>query len=40
MGKSENLKDEQRYKIVAEEVGEFNKLVKGYEKLLKAIGEL
>ncbi|VVB98863.1 Uncharacterised protein [uncultured archaeon] len=40
MGKSRNSKDEQRCKIVAEELQEFNKLIKGHEKLLKAIGEL
>ncbi|MDO8634543.1 MAG: hypothetical protein Q7K34_04600 [archaeon] len=40
MEKSGNSKDEERYKIVEEEIQEFKKLVKGYEKLLRAIGEL
>jgi len=38
MEKSENSKE--RYKILAEEIEEFNKLVKGHEKLLFAIGNL
>lgn len=38
MVKSENLKD--RYKIVQEEIIEFNKLIDGHRKLLQAIGEL
>ncbi len=40
MAKSRNLKDSERYKIVLEEVQQFNKLVKGHKKLLAAIGEL
>lgn len=40
MVKSENSKDNARYKIVSEELKEFNKLVKGHEKLLEAIGKL
>lgn len=40
MEKSENLSDELRCKIVKEEIELFNKLVKGHEKLLKAIGDL
>jgi len=40
MGKSGNSKDEARYKIIAEEIKEFEKLIKGHEKLLRAIGEL
>ena len=32
--------DEKRYKIVVEELKEFNKLIKGHEKLLSAIGRL
>ncbi|HLC79659.1 MAG TPA: hypothetical protein VJG83_04545 [archaeon] len=40
MEKSGNSKDENRYKIVAEEIEEFKRLVKGHEKLLRAIGEL
>lgn len=38
MVKLENLKD--RYKIVQEEIVEFNKLIDGHRKLLRAIGEL
>lgn len=40
MEKSENLSDELRYRIVAEELEEFKKLVEGHRKLLMAIGEL
>ncbi len=40
MAKSGNLKDEERYKIVIEEIRKFKKLIKGHEKLLRAIGEL
>ncbi|MEM2131092.1 MAG: hypothetical protein QXR96_01080 [Candidatus Woesearchaeota archaeon] len=40
MEKSENLKDEERYKIVVEEVLKFKELVKGHRKLLEAIGRL
>lgn len=40
MGKSKNLKDEDRYKIVIEEIEKFKKLIKGHEKLLEAIGNL
>jgi hypothetical protein len=38
MAKSENSKD--RYKIVEEELLEFDKLLEGHRKLLQAIGEL
>ncbi len=40
MGKSGNSRDESRYKVVEEEIQEFKKIIKGHEKLLKAIGEL
>ena len=40
MAKSGNSKDSLRYKIVSEELEEFNKLVKGHQKLLEAIGKL
>ena len=40
MGKSGNSRDDERYKGVSEDLSEFRKLVKGHEKLLKAIGEL
>jgi len=40
MAKSRNLSDKQVQKIVAEEVEEFNNLVKGHEKILRAIGDL
>lgn len=40
MGKSENLSDKERYEILTEELEHFEKLVKGHEKLLVAIGEL
>lgn len=38
MEKLKNSKD--RYKIVEEEIMEFNKLIDGHRKLLQAIGEL
>ncbi len=40
MTKSKNLKDETKYKIVAEELQKFEKLIKGHKKLLLAIGRL
>ncbi|MFH1391848.1 MAG: hypothetical protein ABIH20_06045 [Candidatus Diapherotrites archaeon] len=40
MVKSGNSKDELRYKIVSEELEEFNNLVKGHKKLLEAVGKL
>ena len=40
MEKSESLNDRKRYEIVAQEVEHFEKLMKGHEKLLIAIGEL
>jgi len=40
MVKYENLKDKIKYKIVAEELNKFNKLIEGYRKLLVAIGNL
>ncbi|HLC19318.1 MAG TPA: hypothetical protein VJK72_00220 [Candidatus Nanoarchaeia archaeon] len=39
-GKSENSKDKIVCEIVARELQKFSELVKGHEKLLKAIGEL
>ncbi len=40
MAKSESSKDKEALEIVSQELDRFNKLVKGHEKLLKAIGEL
>jgi hypothetical protein len=40
MAKSENSKDKEALEIVSRELDRFNKLIKGHEKLLKAIGEL
>ena len=40
MEKSKNLDDKKRYKIVAEEIEHFEKLIKGHEKILEAIGNL
>ena len=40
MEKSENSNDKQRYKIVAEELEHFEKLIKGHRKILTAIGNL
>ncbi len=40
MGKLENLSDELKSKIVVDDLHEFNKLVKGHQKLLEAIGKL
>ena len=37
---SENSQDKINYEIVAKEIDRFKKIVKGHEKLLKAIGEL
>jgi len=35
-----NLKDKERYKIVAEEIQGFKKLISGHKRLLTAIGKL
>ena len=40
MVKSVNLKDKQVYEIVASEIASFNALVKGHEKLIRAIAGL
>ena len=40
MVKSENLKDKEKYKILEQEIKEFNNLIKGHKKLLVAIGNL
>ncbi len=40
MAKSGNLGDDAKYKIVAEELERFNRLIEGHRKLLIAIGEL
>ncbi len=40
MAKSGNSKDRLNCKIVSKELKEFNKLVKGHEKLLAATGKL
>lgn len=40
MAKSGNSKDKLRYKIVAEEIERFRKLIEGHRKLLIAIGNL
>lgn len=40
MEKYENLKDEDVCKLVSKELKKFNKLVRGHEKLLTAIGNL
>ena len=40
MEKSEILDDKRRYKIVTEEIEEFEKIIKGHRKLLEAIGNL
>ena len=40
MEKSGNSRDKKRFKIVSEELKEFEKLISGHRKLLKAIGEL
>ncbi|MFH1247298.1 MAG: hypothetical protein V1644_02860 [Candidatus Micrarchaeota archaeon] len=40
MAKSVNLNDKQVYEIVASEISNFNKLIKGHEKILRAIGNL
>ena len=40
MAKSVNLKDKQAYEIVAKEIAHFNHLIKGHEKILRAIASL
>ncbi len=40
MVKSENSKENKKYKIAVEELSRIKKIVKGHEKLLKAIGRL
>jgi hypothetical protein len=40
MVKSKNSKDKLRYRIVSEELNEFNELIKGHKKILTAIGKL
>lgn len=40
MEKSRNSKDKEAYGIISEELAKFNLLVKGHEKLLRAIGSL
>jgi len=40
MVKLKSLKDKEKYEIVSSELKDFNKLIKGHEKLLKAIGNL
>ena len=40
MEKSGHLSEEVRHRIVNEEIQEFKKLIKGHEKILRAIGEL
>ena len=40
MEKSKNSEDELKCKIVSEEIKEFNKLIKGHERILAAIGKL
>lgn len=40
MAKSGNSKDSLRLRIVSEELEAFNRLIKGHEKLLQAIGKL
>ena len=37
---SKDLKDRQRYKLVAEEIKKFSDLIKGHKKILEAIGNL
>jgi hypothetical protein len=40
MARSENSKDNEKYKIVVEELNKFEELIKGHRKLLLAIGRL
>ena len=40
MAKSKNSEDKLKSKIAFEEIEHFNKLIKGHEKLLLAIGRL
>ena len=40
MVRSKNLDDKKKYEIVLKELEEFKRLIKGHEKLLKAIGNL
>jgi hypothetical protein len=40
MEKSDHLSEDERQQILIEELKKFEKLVKGHEKLLEAIGKL
>jgi len=40
MAKSENSKDKKACEIMSEEIKKFKELIKGHEKILRAIGEL
>ena len=40
MAKSKRLSDEDILKIISREIGDFKRLIKGHEKLLKAIAQL
>ncbi|GEM_PF-704243 len=40
MGKSRNLSEDEKSRIVVEEIENFNKLVGKHKKLLEAIGKL
>jgi len=40
MVKSRNLKDKEKSRIVVERINQFQKLIKGHEKILNAIGKL
>ena len=40
MVKSENSEDEERSRIVVEELNKFNDLINGHKRLLEAIGSL
>lgn len=39
-GNSNDLNDKKAYEIVSRELSRFNDLIRGHEKLLKAIAEL
>ena len=40
MAPSNHLSDKERYSIVAQEINEFERIIRGHEKLLEAIGKL
>ena len=40
LNRSKDLNDEEALEVVSQEINHFNKLIRGHEKLLEAIGKL